>query len=122
APPDSGKQEAAPRASLLSALLAGRCPPPGHSLVAAARLLLEFLDQLRRLGLGHLVRDLLAGLLGESVDVRILSAGHRLVTGFPLLGILDRTAILGGLFLLRHGLTSSTMFRSASKSIWPLDK
>src|SRR5438552_1423982 len=83
---------------------------------ASARLLLEFLDQLRRLGLGHLVRDLLAGLLGEGVHVRILGAGHRLVTGFPLLGILDRTAILGGLFLLRHGLTSSTMSRSASKS------
>src|SRR5438094_10313907 len=69
----------------LSGSLARRPFSPGDSLGAAASFLLEFLDPLRRLGLGHLVGNVLAGFLREGVYVGILGPGHRLITGLPLL-------------------------------------
>src|SRR4051812_45371236 len=66
---------------------------------AAPGLFLQLVDHLRRLGLGELVVvDLLAGLLGQGMEIRALGAGHRLVARHPVVGVLDHVAfgLLGG--------------------------
>ena len=47
------------------------------------------------LGLGQVGGQLLAGLAGQGVEIAALGAGHRLVAGDPLLGVLARAVALG---------------------------
>src|SRR5687767_13767420 len=58
-----------------------------------AGILLEAVDELRRLHLGELGRHLLVGFLSEGVQVRLLWTGHRLVTGRPVLRVFLRRAV-----------------------------
>src|SRR5215213_7492402 len=93
----------------------------GRAGASAPRLLLELIDPLGGLGLVELriVRLRLVSLLGERLEVRCLSPGHRLVTRDPILRVLDLVGVrigvgLGiidlrrvlvtslGLFVLRH--------------------
>jgi hypothetical protein len=61
----------------------------------------QFLDFFRRLRFGEVVGHFFAGLLCERVEVRALRAGHRLIAGDPVLGILLRiVARLRGLDVL----------------------
>src|SRR5262245_14545684 len=69
---------------------------------AAAGLLLELVDLLRRLRLGQLALDRLAG-LRQRVQVPLLRAGHRLLARGPLVGGFDLVAHRGAVLLLRHG-------------------
>src|SRR5689334_5951725 len=77
---------------------------------AATRLLLEFIDHLRRLGLGQLrveIRFRATRLLQQGRQVRGLRTGHRLVASGPLLGILDRVLGLFGKIVIRHAMLLS---------------
>ena len=57
---------------------------------------LQLIDQLRRAGLRQGVQvDLPVGFAGQSLQVRPLRAGHRLVSGDPVLGVLLRIVLRG---------------------------
>src|SRR5262249_45205877 len=74
----------------------------------AAGLVPQLVDLLRRLGLRQLLADLLAGLAGQGVQVRLLRPRHRLVAGRPLLRVLDAAAVVGVLGGLPGGQGSSS--------------
>src|SRR5687767_15332730 len=61
---------------------------------ATSGFLLQFVDPFRCLGLAQVLIELLAGLVGQRLQVGALRASHRLVTSSPLVGILDRVGLL----------------------------
>src|SRR4051812_47440919 len=67
---------------------------PQGSLTPAG-LLLQLVDRPGGVGLGEVVRDLLAGLSGEGLQVALLRAGGRLVAGRPV----GRVLLRGGVVL-----------------------
>src|SRR5205085_10458859 len=74
-------------------LLAAQCDPgaPGGVLRPAPGLLLQFVDALGGVGLGEaVIGKVLSRLLGEGGQVGRLRAGHGLVAGDPLVGVLGR--------------------------------
>src|SRR4029078_6046959 len=76
---------------------------PQSMVAAAARALLKLVDLLRRLGFRQRLIDLLTGLAAERLEVRRLCAGHALVAGDPLIGVLPRAVWRAFIvILLRH--------------------
>src|SRR5689334_24175307 len=62
---------------------------------APSRHLLEAVDVLGGLGLGEVTGQRLARLAGQGLEVAALRAGHGLVAGDPVLGVLDRGVAAG---------------------------
>ncbi len=79
-----------------------RRPAP---LPAAAGLLLQRVDPLRRVGLGQVAVELLVSFLAQGLEVARLRSRHRLAAGGPVVGILFRVAdrMVLGVGVVDHG-------------------
>ena len=63
-------------------------------LLAAPGFLLQFVDASGSVGLVERVVELFARLFGQSLEIRLLRAGHRLFAGRPIVGVFDRIRVV----------------------------